>query len=63
MSRLSNKVCKFPKCEKEVPGEKGVFCSYHKKSVTEAGKAVGKGTIAIASVAGATVLAVIGKKN
>lgn len=40
-----------------------MFCSYHKKSVKEKGKLVGKSAVAIASVAGAAVFTVIGKKD
>lgn len=63
MSESKNKICKFPKCKKEIPSDKGMFCSYHKKSVKEKGKLVGKSAVAIASVAGAAVFTVIGKKD
>ncbi|MDT2805935.1 hypothetical protein [Vagococcus lutrae] len=53
MSKLNKKVCKYPKCHKEIPGEKGVFCSHHKKLVKETSKTIGKGTAAVLGTAGA----------
>lgn len=63
MDESKKRICKYPKCQKEIPGEKGVFCSHHKKSVKEKGKAVGKGTAAVVGTAGAILLAVVSKKD
>lgn len=63
MNEPKKKVCKYPKCQKEIPGEKGAFCSHHKKLVIEKGKSVGKGAAAIVGTAGAILLTVISKKE
>lgn len=63
MNESKKKVCKYPKCQKEIPGEKGAFCSHHKKSVKEKGKILGKGTATIVGTAGAILLTVISKKE
>lgn len=63
MSESKKRICKYPKCQKEIPGEKGVFCSHHKKSVKENGEAVGKGAIAVIGATGAILLTIINKKD
>ncbi|MFW7401931.1 hypothetical protein ACODG4_07970 [Vagococcus fluvialis] len=63
MNESKKRVCKYPKCQKEIPGEKGVFCSHHKKSVKEKGKAVGKGTVAVVGTVGVFLLAAISKED
>ena len=63
MNESKKRVCKYPKCQKEIPGEKGVFCSHHKKSVKEKGKAVGKGALAVVGTLGVILLAAIDKKD
>ncbi|MBO0475471.1 hypothetical protein DOK76_00230 [Vagococcus sp. DIV0080] len=59
MNESKKKVCKYPKCQKEIPGEKGLFCSHHKKSVKEKGKAVGTGTAAVVGTLGVILLTAI----
>ncbi|MGX7024439.1 hypothetical protein [Vagococcus hydrophili] len=59
MNGSKKKVCKYPKCQKEIPGEKGVFCSHHKKSVKEKSEAA----ITILGATGAFLLTVIKKKD
>ena len=63
MNESKKRVCKYPKCQKEIPGEKGVFCSHHKKSVKENGEAVGKGALAVVGTLGVILLAAIDKKD
>lgn len=63
MSESKKRICKYPKCQKEIPGEKGVFCSHHKKSVKENGEAVGKGALAVVGTLGVILLAAIDKKD
>lgn len=63
MNESKKRVCKYPKCQKEIPGEKGVFCSHHKKSVKEKGKAVGKSTAAVVGTVGVILLAAISKED
>lgn len=62
MSASKNKICKYPKCQKEIPGEKGIFCSHHKKSVKEKSEGVAKAGIAVIGTTGALLVA-INKKN
>lgn len=52
------KVSKYLKCQKDIPKEKRIFCSYHRKSVKEKSETVGKGTIRVA-----VLLAIINKKK
>ncbi|UDM71756.1 hypothetical protein [Vagococcus fluvialis] len=63
MSESKKRICKYPKCQKEIPGEKGIFCSHHKKSVKENGEAVGKGALAVVGTLGVILLAAIDKKD
>lgn len=63
MSESTNKICKVPKCTKEVPGEKGVFCSRHSKLIKESGLTVGSSVVALASVASAAIFAFIKEKD
>ena len=51
MRESKSKICKIPKCQKEVPGEKGVFCGEHSKSVKENGKVLGSSALAMAGLA------------
>lgn len=63
MSASKNKICKYPKCQKEIPGEKGIFCSHHKKLVKEKSEGVAKGGAAVIGTAGALLLIAINKKD
>lgn len=63
MNESKKRVCKYPKCQKEIPGEKGIFCSHHKKSVKEKGENIGKGAAAVAGTVGLLALSAIKKKD
>ncbi|MDT2817915.1 hypothetical protein P7H55_08690 [Vagococcus lutrae] len=63
MKESKNKVCKYPKCQKSIPGEKGIFCSYHKKLVKEKGGTVGKSVLAIGVTAVSSILITKGTKD
>lgn len=63
MNESKKRVCKYPKCQKEIPGEKGIFCSHHKKLVKEKGENIGKGAAAVAGTVGLLALSAIKKKD
>lgn len=55
MRESKSKICKMPKCQKEIPGKKGVFCSEHSKSVKENGNIVAGSILGLASLAIITI--------
>lgn len=63
MSESKNNICKYPKCQKEIPYKKGIFCSHHKKLVKEKSEDVVKGGLAVIGTAGALLLVAINKKD
>ena len=56
MKKSKIKTCKYPKCSKEVPSDKSLFCMEHSRSLKEKRKMV---EVALGSVAilGVTTLA------
>ena len=52
MKNSKIKTCKYPKCTKEVPSEKSLFCIEHNRNLKEKGKFLG-----VAILMGATTLA------
>ncbi|WP_312541572.1 hypothetical protein [Enterococcus sp.] len=52
MKNLKKKTCKYPKCTKELPSEKSLFCMEHSRSLKEKRNLVGTalGSVAILGV-------------
>ncbi|WP_368742739.1 hypothetical protein [Enterococcus casseliflavus] len=57
MKKSKIKTCKYPKCLKEVPSEKSLFCIEHNRDLK------GKGKIVTAALSSAILMGVSAKAN
>lgn len=52
MASKKEKICKVPKCKKEVHASKAFFCGEHEREYRDKGKKFGKGALAVGSIVG-----------
>lgn len=50
MASKKEKICKVPKCKKEVHASKAFFCGEHEREYRDKRKKFGKGALAVGSI-------------
>lgn len=63
MKKSKVKICKYPKCKKEVHSNKALFCMEHSRDLKDKRKAAVGAIGSVALMAGASVVKAVQKKK